>query len=242
AQDSGGDPLGGRVPDPVAEPSASADAVGPRVDGGRDAGVEVDRQGGRHADERQAQVFGHGPARHLDLVDDEGIDALLADRPRGVPEEHPRLQSDAAKSAPQGGEALELTELLIPRAERAAGEVLPDDLVELQSRRPDRPLEVGDLEVDHFMAPCLEPPPQGGERIVVTRRGETQDADPTLRSSVPLWRSLCRCRPAAPNEVRFVHARLSFVRSSIWDSSNPRPGAPGLALGATTPMHPTREE
>ena len=66
-------------------------------------------------------MFGHGPARHLDLVDDEGIDALVADRGRGVPEEHHRLPFDSAKPAPQGGEALELTELLIPRAERPGG-------------------------------------------------------------------------------------------------------------------------
>ena len=168
--------------------------MGPREVDGRDAGVEVDRQGGRHADERQAQVFGHGPARHLDLVDDEGIDALVADRGRGVPEEHHRLPFDSAKPAPQGGEALELTELLIPRGSRR-GEIFPADLAELQARRPDRPLEVGDLEVDHLMAPRLEPPPQGRERIEVTRRGETQDADPTDGSSPPPWCPLCPCRP-----------------------------------------------
>lgn len=38
----------------------------------------------------------------------------------GVPEEHLRLQSDPARRAPQGGEALELTEFLVPRAERAS--------------------------------------------------------------------------------------------------------------------------
>ena len=88
--------------------------MGPREDGGRDADVEVDRQGGRHADERQAQVFGDGPARHLDLINDEGIDARVADRGRSVPEEHHRLLSDSAKAAPHGGEALEPAELLIP--------------------------------------------------------------------------------------------------------------------------------
>src|SRR5262249_50021181 len=110
---------------------------------------------------------------------------LVADRGRRVPEEHQRLPFDAAKPAPQGGEAPELTHLLIPRAERAGGEVFPSDLAELQARRPDRPFEVGDLEVDHLMAPCLEPPPQGRERIVVTRRGEAQDADPAPGSSLP---------------------------------------------------------
>ena len=90
---------------------------------------------------------------------------------------------DSAKHAPQGGEALELAELLIPRAERAGGEVFPADLAEPQARRPDRRLEVGHLEVDHFMAPRLEPPPQGRERIEVSRRGETQDADTTHGSS-----------------------------------------------------------
>ncbi len=171
------------VAHPVPEPGADAAAMGPREDDGRDAGVEVDRQGGRHADERQAQVFGHGPARHLDLVDDEGIDALIADRGRGVPEEHHRLPSDSAKHGPQGGEALELTELLIPRAEGAGGKSSRPIWRNSQARRPDRLLEVGDLEVDHFMAPRLEPPPQGRERIEVTRRGETQDADTTHGSS-----------------------------------------------------------
>jgi hypothetical protein len=148
---------------------------------------EVDRQGGRHADERQTQVLGDGPARHLDLINDEGIDARVADRGRSVPEEHHRLLSDSAQRAPHGGEALEPAELLIPRPEGAEGEVLPADLAELQARRPDRSLEVGDLEVDHFMAPWLEPPPQGRERIVVARRRITQDADPTPGSSLPRW-------------------------------------------------------
>jgi hypothetical protein len=98
-------------------------------------------------------VLGDGPARHLDLINDEGIDARVADRGRSVPEEHHRLLSDSAQRAPHGGEALEPAELLIPRPEGAEGEVLPADLAELQARRPDRSLEVGDLEVDHFMAP-----------------------------------------------------------------------------------------
>ena len=98
-------------------------------------------------------MFGHGAARHLDLVDDEGVDALVADRGRGVPEEHQRLAFDAAKPAPQGGAALELADLFVPGAERAEGEVVPADLVKLQARSPDRPLEVGDLEVDDLVAP-----------------------------------------------------------------------------------------
>ena len=36
---------------------------------------------------------------------------------------------------------------------REGAKLLLADLAELQARRPDRPLEVGDLEVDHFMAP-----------------------------------------------------------------------------------------
>jgi hypothetical protein len=98
-------------------------------------------------------MFGHGPARRLDLIDEEGVDALVADRGRSVPEKHHRLLSDPAKPAPQGSEARELPDLFIPRAERAGGEVLPTDLSELEASRPDRPLKVGDLEVDYFMAP-----------------------------------------------------------------------------------------
>jgi hypothetical protein len=154
----------------------------PREVDGRDTGVEIDRQGDRHADERQLQVFSHGAARHLNLIDDEGIDALVADRGRGVPEEHHRFPFDPAKPAPQGGVALELGEFLVPSAERAGWEVFPADLAELQSRRPDRPLEVGDLEVDHFMAPRLEPPAQCRERVIVSGRGETQDTDSAHRS------------------------------------------------------------
>src|SRR5262249_37944467 len=94
------------------------------------------------------------------------------------------LQSNPAKSAPQGSEAREFTDFLIPRAERAGREIFPTNLAELQSRRTDRALDVGDLEVDHFVAPRLEPPSQGRERIEVTRRGETQDANTTLGSAL----------------------------------------------------------
>jgi hypothetical protein len=148
-------------------------------------GVGIDRQGDRRADEWQAQVFGHGSARHLDLVDDEGIDALVANRGRSVPEKHLRLPFDCAKSTPQGGEALEFSKFLIARAERTGGKVFLADLAEPQSRCPDWPLDVGDLEVDHFMPPRLEPPPQSRQRIEVPRRGKTQDADTTPGSFVP---------------------------------------------------------
>jgi hypothetical protein len=118
-----------------------------------DARVGVNRQGSRDADEWQAQVIGYSPPRHLDLIDDEGVDALVADGGRGVLEEHHRLPFNSAKPATQGGEALEFADLLIPRAERAGGEVFLADLAEAQARRPDRSLEVRDLEVDHLMAP-----------------------------------------------------------------------------------------
>src|SRR5262249_17691949 len=73
------------------------------------------------------------------------------------------------------------------------------------------------LEVDHFVAPCLEPPPQGRERIVVTRRGEAQDADTTPGSALAAFQFLCLGSPPALNDLRFVHARLSFSRSFLWD-------------------------
>src|SRR5262249_56176702 len=110
--------------------------------------------------------------------------AVVGGGGRGVREGNRRLALGAGQAAAEGSEAFELTALFIPRAEGAGGEVFPADLAELQARRPDRPLEVGDLEVDHFMAPCLEPPPQGRERVEVTRRGETQDADTTPGSSL----------------------------------------------------------
>ena len=98
-------------------------------------------------------MFGDGPSSHLDLVDDETIDALSADRRRSISKEHLRLSYDPGKSASQGGKSLELTELFIPRSDRAGGKFLLADLAKLQARRPYRPLEVGDLEIDHFMAP-----------------------------------------------------------------------------------------
>jgi hypothetical protein len=127
-------------------------------------------------------MIGHGPARHLNLIDEEGLDALVADRVRGVSEYHLRLPFDPSYSDPDGSEPLELMDLLIPCTERAGGKVLPTDLAEFEARRPDRPLEVGDLEVDHLMAPRLEPPPQGRDRIEVARRGEAQDTNAAHKS------------------------------------------------------------
>ena len=86
-------------------------------------------------------------------IRDEGVDALVADRRRGVPEKHHRVPCEPANPAPQGGKALELAQLLIPCSDRAGGKILPADLAELQARRPDRPLEVGDLEIDDFVTP-----------------------------------------------------------------------------------------
>src|SRR5262249_27109301 len=45
-----------------------------------------------------------------------------------------------------------------------------------------------------------------------------------------------------PHELRFVHARLSFSRSFVWDTSNPGPGASAHAVGATTPTRPAHGE
>src|SRR5262249_51660098 len=103
------------------------------------------------------------------------------------------------------------TEFFIPGAERAGGEVLPADLAELQSRCPDRPFQIGNLEVDHLMASRLEAPSKSGERIVVARRRETQDADPTSGSSLPAFGPLHSGRLAFPDNLGFVHARLSFL-------------------------------
>jgi len=47
----------------------------------------------------------------------------------------------------------ESREVFVPRAERAEREVFLTDLAKLQARRPDRPLQVGDLEVHDFVAP-----------------------------------------------------------------------------------------
>jgi hypothetical protein len=77
--------------------------------------------------------------------------------------------------------ALELADLLVPGAERAEREVVPADLAEFETGRTDRPLEVGDLKKHHVVAARLEPPAQGGQRVVVSRRRETQDADSALR-------------------------------------------------------------
>ena len=146
---------------------------------GRDADVEVHREGGGNVDEWQSQMFGHRPTRRLDLIDDEGIDALIADRGRRVPQDHLRLHHDPANPAAQRGESFELAAFRVGRAERAEGEVVLADLAEPQPSGPDGSLQVGHLEVDHVVASRLQSPAQRGERIEVARRGETQDADST---------------------------------------------------------------
>jgi hypothetical protein len=62
-------------------------------------------------------MFGNGSPRRLDLIDNKGINALIADRGRCVPEEHLRLTNNPANCASQRGESLELSNFLVARAE-----------------------------------------------------------------------------------------------------------------------------
>jgi hypothetical protein len=60
-------------------------------------------------------MFGHCPTRRLDLVDHEGIDALIADRGGRVPQDHLRLHHNSANPAAQRGESFELAAFLVAR-------------------------------------------------------------------------------------------------------------------------------
>ena len=72
-QDPREDPLAVHVSQSVPEPGEVPGVVRPRDVDRRGTGVEVDRQGGCHADERQSQMIGNSPARHLHLIDKDGV-------------------------------------------------------------------------------------------------------------------------------------------------------------------------
>src|SRR5262249_13222136 len=156
-----------RVPRPVPQPRGVTGSVRPREVEGRDTGVEIERQRSRGANEWQAEMFRHGPASQLALIDDEGIDALVVDRGRGVPKNHRRAQDHTANGASEAGDTPECAQLRVEPSDRPRRETLPADLVVFQARGPHRPLEVGDLEVDDFVSPRLEPPPKGRDRMEV---------------------------------------------------------------------------
>src|SRR5262245_58328505 len=155
-------------------------AVRPGESDGRDADVEVHREGGCDVDEWQSEMFGHRPTRLLDLIDNEVIDAFIADRVRRVPQDHLRFHHHSANSAAQRGESFELATFLVALAERTEREVVLTNLAEPQPSGPDGRLQVGNLEVDHVVASGLQSPAQRGERIVMAWRGETQDAYSTI--------------------------------------------------------------
>src|SRR5262249_44807387 len=119
----GEDQLANLVADRIPETSPRPETVRPWDVDWRGFGIEVHREGGRDADEWQAQMFSHRPAGWLNLVDDESVDALIADRGRRVPKEHLRLHHDSANAAAQGSESFELAKFLVARAERADGKV-----------------------------------------------------------------------------------------------------------------------
>src|SRR5262249_20633514 len=137
---------------PIPESGPKAYAVRPGEGDGRDADVEVDRQGGGDVDVWQSQIFSHRPTRLLDLIDNEGIDALIADRGRRVPQDHLRLGHHSANPAAQRGKSFELAAFLVASAERAEREVVLADLAEPQPSGQDGRLQVGHLEVDHVVA------------------------------------------------------------------------------------------
>src|SRR5262249_49426651 len=120
-----------------------------------------------------------GPTGHLDLIDDEGIDALGADRTRRVAKEHLGALGEALDRHPQGGPPLEPTHFLVARANRTEGEVFSTDLAKLQPRSADRLFEIGDLEANHFVAARLQPSTQSREWVVVPRGSEIQDTNAT---------------------------------------------------------------
>src|SRR5262249_37520725 len=97
--------LAGIVTHPIPKSGPEPKAVSPGEGNGGDAKVEVNWKGGRDFDEWQCQMFGHRPTRRLDLIDHEGIDPLIADRGRRVPQDHLRLPHDSANPAAQCGES-----------------------------------------------------------------------------------------------------------------------------------------
>src|SRR5262245_59651963 len=126
-------------------------AVSPGEGDGRHANVEVHREGGGDVDVWQSQMFGYRPTRLLDLIDNEGIDAFIADRGRRVPQDHLRFHHHSANPAAQRGESFELAAFLVPRTERTEGEVVLTDLPEPQPCGPEGRFQVGHLEVDHVV-------------------------------------------------------------------------------------------
>jgi hypothetical protein len=97
-------------------------------------------------------MFGYRSTRLLDLIDNEGIHALIADRGRRFAQNHLRLHYHSVNPAAQRGESFELAAFLVARAERSEGEVTFTDLSEPQPSGPDGRFQVGHLEVDHVMA------------------------------------------------------------------------------------------
>src|SRR5262249_46163266 len=138
----------------------------------------------------------------LDLIDDEGIDALVTDRGRRVSQDHLRLGDHSANPAAQRGKSFELAAFLVAGAERAEGEIVLANLAEPQPSGPDGRLQVGHLEVDHVVASRLQSPAQRGERIVVARRGETQDAYSTIHDDS----SLLDCSVEGPRRGPRLHS------------------------------------
>src|SRR5262249_53689912 len=205
---------------------------------GRDANVEIHWEGGGDVDEWQSQMFGHRPTRRLDLIDNEGIDALIADRGRRVPQDHLRLHHDSANPAAQRGESFELAAFLVARAERAEGEVVLADLAEPQPSGPDRRLQVGHLEVDHVVASRLQSPAQRGQRIEVARRGETQDTYSTVHddSSLLDW----SVERDAYDRFRLTSRSVRSFRLSLLPANGlskaPEWDSPGLPV--TSPARP----
>src|SRR5262245_42206831 len=230
--------LAGIVAHPIPKSGPKPNAVRPREGDGRGADVEVYWEGGRDVDEWQSQMFGHCPTRRLDLIDHEGIDALIADRGRRVPEDHLRLHHDPANPVAQRGESFELAPFLVARAERAEGEVALTDLAEPQPGGPDGRLQVGHLEVDHVVASRLQSPAQRGQRIEVARRGETQDADSTVHDNSTLLD--CSAESDAYDGFRLTSRSVRSFRLSLLPANGfskaPEGDSPGLPV--TSPARP----
>src|SRR5262249_10312332 len=117
-----------------------------------DANIEVHREGGGDVDVWQSQMFGYCPTRRLDLIDNEGLDAFIADRGRRVAQDHLRLHRHSANPAAQRGESFKPAAFLVTRAERTEGEVVLTDLVESQPGGSDGRCQISHLEVNHLVA------------------------------------------------------------------------------------------
>src|SRR5262249_1659333 len=142
-----------------------------------------------------------------------------------------------AERAPQRGSALEPPEFLVPCADRAGGEVVPADLAEPETRRPDRRLQGGDPEEDHLVPPGMEPPAHGRQPGGGARRQAAQDAGAThgsvLLPPAALGRASDRSQPWQRAAVVYPAGKCCRTKAEVSIGCDYTRGAVTAAPAAT---------